>query len=537
MITGDPVNVAARLEQAAGDTETLIGALTYKLVADAVDVEEVEPLTLKGKAAPVAAYRLVGLRTVDAAPTVQQQLVGRGTSSTSCWRCSTRSRRAAQPQTMLVLGEAGVGKTRLLDEFVGAAAAEALVLRGRCLSYGEGITFWPLVEALRSGAGVTDADDAATAFGKLQAFAGLTDVGVVDRVASMIGLSDATFPLADLFWGFRRLLENISRRRPVVLLIEDLHWAEPALHDLLESLSSSDFSAGALTVCSARTELLESRPELADTRPAITLGRLGESETAAMVEAWLGGPLDAAGLTRIVEASSGNPLFTRQLLSMLHDDGLLIEDDGSWVFASLPSGWLPPTIHALLSARIDRLSTEDRRVVDPAAVIGHIFALAAVAELADGADPGDVEQRADELERTQFLQRAAEQDGIDFRAFHHIFIRDSVYESLLKRQRASCTSASSNGPTASTATARSSTRRFWATTSSRRIGSSPSSLRPTTTCGNSGPTLRAVCNRRAPVRSFVVTCRRPPICCGAPTTSCRPRRRSGSRSHPTWVRR
>jgi hypothetical protein len=125
----------------------------------------------------------------------------------------------------------------------------------------------------------------------------------------MIGLSDATFPLADLFWGFRRLLENVSRRRPVVLLIEDLHWAEPTLHDLLESLSSSDFSAGTLTVCSGRTELLESRPELA-TAPAITLGRLGESETAAMIEAWLGGPLDAAGLARIVGASSGNPLFT-----------------------------------------------------------------------------------------------------------------------------------------------------------------------------------------------------------------------------------
>jgi predicted ATPase len=436
LITGDPVNVAARLEQAAGDTETLIGELTYKLVADAVDVEEVEPLTLKGKAAPVAAYRLVGLRTVEAAPTVQQQLVGRRHELDELLALLDEVAASSTPQTMLVLGEAGVGKTRLLDEFVGAAAAEALVLRGRCLSYGEGITFWPLVEALRSGAGVTDADDAAAAFGKLQAFAGLTDVGVVDRVASMIGLSDATFPLADLFWGFRRLLENISRRRPVVLLIEDLHWAEPTLHDLLESLSSSDFSAGALTVCSARTELLESRPELA-TAPAITLGRLGESETAAMVEAWLGGPLDAAGLTRIVAASSGNPLFTRQLLSMLHDDGLLIEEDGSWVLASLPSGWLPPTIHALLSARIDRLSTEDRRVVDPASVIGHIFALAAVAELADGADPGDVEQRADELERTQFLQRAAEQDGIDFRAFHHIFIRDSVYESLLKRQRAS----------------------------------------------------------------------------------------------------
>ncbi len=122
---------------------------------------------------------------------------------------------------------------------------------------------------------------------------------------------------------------------------------------------------------------------------------------------------------------------------MLADDGLLIEEADGWVLAALPAGWLPPTIHALLSARIDRLAAEDRRVLDPASVIGHIFPLAAVAELADGAAPGEVGERADELERTQFLRRAAEQDGIDFRAFHHIFIRDSVYESLLKRQRAS----------------------------------------------------------------------------------------------------
>jgi len=169
----------------------------------------------------------------------------------------------------------------------------------------------------------------------------------------------------------------------------------------------------------------------------IRLGRLDERETVAMVESWLGGPLDADGLARIVESSSGNPLFARQLLSMLSDDGLLIRDGEGWTLASLPAGWLPPTIHALLSARIDRLASEDRRVLDPASVIGHIFPLAAVVALAEQAAPDEVARRADELERTQFLQRALEQDGVDFRAFHHIFIRDSVYESLLKRERAS----------------------------------------------------------------------------------------------------
>jgi len=157
------ISVERALEQAAGDTETLIGELTYKLVADAVEVEEVEPLTLKGKAAPVAAYRLISVRAPDAAAvSTQHELVGRRQELDELLALLDEVTLAGSPQTVLVLGEAGVGKTRLLDEFV-SAATDTLVLRGRCLSYGEGITFWPIVEALRLGAGVTDADDAATA--------------------------------------------------------------------------------------------------------------------------------------------------------------------------------------------------------------------------------------------------------------------------------------------------------------------------------------------------------------------------------------
>jgi len=163
LITGDPVNVAARLEQAAGDTETLIGELTYKLVANDVDVEAVEPLTLKGKAAPVAAYRLIGVRATDTASVSTWELVGRRRELDELLALLDQVTASGAPHTVLVLGEAGVGKTRLLDELVKDAATDALVLRGRCLSYGEGITFWPIVEALRQGAGITDADDAATA--------------------------------------------------------------------------------------------------------------------------------------------------------------------------------------------------------------------------------------------------------------------------------------------------------------------------------------------------------------------------------------
>jgi class 3 adenylate cyclase/tetratricopeptide (TPR) repeat protein len=436
LVTGDPVNVAARLEQAAGDTETLIGALTYRLVEGSVVVEEVEPLTLKGKSAPVAAYRLVDVRAPNGNGAVPHRaLLGRRVELQILVDLLGESATRPTPRTMLVIGEAGVGKTRLVDEFAGVASERALVLRGRCLSYGEGITFWPIVEALRNAASIVDEDDAATASRKLREFIGEdADLEMVDRVSSTLGLGTTTYPVAEIFFGLRRLIEWFAVERPVVLVIEDLHWAEPTLHDLLDSLATAGTAAGAMILATARTDVLEKRPSLAGV-PSLTLDRLGAEETAAMIEELLGGPLDKTGLERIVEASSGNPLFAQQLISMLRDEGQLVPEGDGWLLSALPEGWLPPTIHALLSSRIDRLERAARSVLDPAAVIGHIFPLPAVAEMVDQLTMPDVTTQADELVRTQFLTLAPERDD-DFRAFHHVFIRDSVYESLLKRQRA-----------------------------------------------------------------------------------------------------
>src|SRR6478672_5681531 len=411
LITGDPVNVAARLEQAAGDTETLIGALTYRLVAGSVVVEEVEPLTLKGKSAPVAAYRLVDVRAPNGdGPTVHRELVGRRAELEGLLSLIDESAAHPVPQTLLVVGEAGVGKTRLLDELTASVAGRALVLRGRCLSYGEGITFWPIVEALRNAATIMDGDDAASALAKLREFIGAADEEVIDRVASTLGLGVTTYPVAEIFLGFSRLLEWFARERPVVLVIEDLHWAEPTLHDLLDSLRTAETAAGAAIISTGRTDVLERRPELADT-PSIHLERLGAEETSAMVEELLGGSLDRLGLERIVEASSGNPLFTQQLVSMLRDEGQLVPEGDGWRLSTLPEGWLPPTIHALLSARIDRLEPPARSVLDPASVIGQIFPLPAIVEMVATLTVNDVVASADELTRTQFLTLAPEREG------------------------------------------------------------------------------------------------------------------------------
>jgi len=437
LVTGDAVNVAARLEQAAGDTETLLGELTYRLVRGVVTVEELEPLTLKGKAETVPAFRLLGVRDAFANDplTARQALVGRSGEVDTLQHALEEVVASGRTSSMLVLGEAGVGKTRLIDEFAITAGATALVLRGRCLSYGDGITFWPLIEAIRTAAGVENGDQAVTALAKLESLVGRMNADVTERLASLMGLSETTYALPEVFWSIRRLLEILAQRRPVVLVIEDLHWAEPTLHDLLSSLVRDSTEAAALVVSAARPDVLERYPQLADTR-SLTLNRLSVDETGALVAAMLDGPVAAAGLARIAEAADGNPLFAQQLVSMLRENGQLEPVDGEWRIVSLPSDWVPPTINALLSARIDRLERENRAVLEPASVVGHLFPIAAVTELSDDFVKSEVPRRVDWLTENWYLQAPTDRPVDEFRQFHHIFIRDSVYESLLKRQRA-----------------------------------------------------------------------------------------------------
>ena len=435
LVTGDAVNVAARLEQAAGDTETLIGELTYRLVRGVVEVEAVEPLTLKGKSEPVPAYRLVSIGDAFAnEPLAQRQaLVGRTAEVERLLAGLEEAIATGTARNVLVVGEAGVGKTRLLDEAMGAFG-QARVLRGRCLSYGEGITFWPLIEALRSASLVEDGDSNATAVSKLGALVGAGHSDVIDRLSALMGLSELPFPLTELFWAFRRLLELLAAKGPVVLLIEDLHWAEPTFHDLLDSVA--EMEAAVFTVAAARPDVLERRPSLAE-GTIVKLERLTHGETAEMIETLLGAPLAEEGLTQIVSASDGNPLYAQQLVAVLQEDGSLQFQDGCWQLAALPTGWVPPTIYALLSARIDNLQREDRAVLDPASVIGHVFPAAAVNHLSEEFVRGQVDERMERLTALQYLQAATDHRSEErLHQFHHIFLRDSVYETLLKRQRA-----------------------------------------------------------------------------------------------------
>ena len=438
LVTGDAVNVAARLEQAAGAQEVLLGDLTYRLVRDFVDVEEVEPLELKGKSEPVPAYRLVGVREVgERAMRLDAPMVGRDAeleSLRSALRCSTDDGRC---RLVTVIGEAGVGKSRLIDEFIRSVEGEASVLRGRCLPYGDGITFWPLAEAVRHAADIAERDSMESAEQKLAALA--EDDEVAARVASAIGLSSAPFPVQELVWGARKLLETIARRQPLVVVFDDIHWAEATFLELIEHIVDTTRETPLLLVCPTRHELLERLPEWSTGEGAqrIELAPLTGDQTAEVAEHLLGeAGLDEEVRARIVAAAEGNPLFVEQLLSMLVDEGLIHFEDGAWrATEAIEQVAVPPTIQALLASRLDRLETDERAVIEPAAVVGQVFRRDAITYLAP--EHVQVPVKLASLSDKQFVlpdrTRTEEEDAYKF---HHILIRDTTYDGILKRARA-----------------------------------------------------------------------------------------------------
>ena len=234
LVTGDAVNVAARLEQAAPETQILLGEPTYRLVRDAVVVEEMEPLPLKGKTEPVAAYRLVAVRGSEAIPRhLDAPMIGRGQELGQLLDAFRDVNRLRRPRVVTILGDAGVGKSRLIGEFLARVSKQAGVVHGRCLSYGEGITFWPLGDIVRGAAGISDEDSSDQAYAKVAALLSQEPLAA-ERVAAAIGLTAASYELNETFWAARRLFESMAVERPLVIHFEDIHWAEPTFLELIE---------------------------------------------------------------------------------------------------------------------------------------------------------------------------------------------------------------------------------------------------------------------------------------------------------------
>jgi class 3 adenylate cyclase/tetratricopeptide (TPR) repeat protein len=444
LVTGDAVNVAARLEQAAGPGEVLLGGATYLLLRDAVEVEPVDLPDLKGKAERVDAFRLV--RVLEDVPGharhLDSEMVGRRRELEMLERALDRAVTERTSHLFTLLGPAGVGKSRLVQEFVTNLVTNADVLRGRCLSYGEGITYFPLIEIVQAAAGVERGDDLTAARGKL---ARLAD-GIEDRdrvVALVAGLLAWDEPVAaeDAQWGVRKMFEHLARDRPVVIVFDDIHWAEPALLDLIEHVADRARDAPLLIVCVARPELLELRPGWAGGKlnaTSILLEPLAGDEVARLVDNLLGrAAIPDDTLARIMDAADGNPLFVEEMLGMLIDDGILRLDEGVWRAEDLAQITVPPTIQLLLAARLDRLDAEERAVIERGAVEGKVFHSGAVTTLAPESLRAKIPSCLLALARKELIRPdRAEFAGEDAFRFRHLLIRDAAYQAMPKEKRA-----------------------------------------------------------------------------------------------------
>ncbi|HEV8564194.1 MAG TPA: adenylate/guanylate cyclase domain-containing protein [Actinomycetota bacterium] len=442
LVTGDTVNVSARLEQAAPAMGVLIGESTYRLVKDAVEVEPVEPLELKGKAERVPAYRL--LRVVSGhgyARRMDSPIVGRVAELGVLEDSLARATETGRCHLVTAFGPAGVGKSRLLGEFLGRAGGSASTLRGRVLPYGNGITYWPIAEVVHEAAGIDEDDAVDAARAKLAVLLGPDAASVVERLEATIGLTTADVPVAESIWSVRRFLEILAARRSLVVQIDDIHWAEPTLLELLQDLRES-VEGAALIVCSSRLDLLEEHPawgEESERARAIVLEPLSAEESAQVIEHLLGdAAIHADVLDRVITTSEGNPLFVEQMLSMLIDDGVLVQEEGRWVpTAPVDAIEMPPTISALLSARLDRLGVPDRATIERSAVIGQVFYHGAVHALL----PEPLRDHLPESLRSLVTKELIRSDESAFHGeetyrFLHILIRDAAYRGLLKRSRA-----------------------------------------------------------------------------------------------------
>ena len=444
--TGDAVNTAARLEQHAAPGEILLGEPTYALVRQAVRVEAVAPIDAKGKASPVTAYRLLGVFDVtrDAGRRLDSPLVGRDHELQLAEEAFARLARERSCHLFTIFGSAGVGKSRLTQEVLGRVETRATVCRGRCLPYGRGITFWPLAEIVHDLAGLTGDETPADVQTKITKLVegDPSERVIAERVAGLIGLGDASTITEEAFWAVRKMFESLGRDRPLVVIFDDIHWAEPTLLDLIENIADWANDSAIMLLCLARPELLEARPGWAGGKvnaSSIRLEPLQEDESATLIANLLGGlNLPAAVLGRINEASGGTPLFVEEMIGILVDDGMLVLEEGAWkVSTAIDNVPVPPTITALLAARIDRLSAPERRTVEAASVVGKEFWFDSVNALIPEPERAATSQAVMSLVRKDvFRPDRSHVGGEDAYRFRHILIRNAAYNGISKSERA-----------------------------------------------------------------------------------------------------
>jgi class 3 adenylate cyclase/tetratricopeptide (TPR) repeat protein len=442
LAAGDAVNVAARLEQAAGVDEILIGSETYQLVRDAIIADRLDPLAVKGKAEPLSVFRVekVDPTASGFARRLDAPIVGRQRELSLLVGAFDRAVSDHASHLFTVLGVGGVGKSRLIEAFVVELGDRATVMRGRCLPYGDGITFLPVVQGIQQVVGLTGAEDA-DARDKLAALMGDDDRAerVARQVGDVLGIPGGEATPEETLWAIRLLLEAIARQRPLVFLIDDLQWAEPTMLQLVEHIADWSTDAPILLACMARPELLEQRPDWAGGKhnaTSITLEPLSDEECATLVANLLASDDVAPEVrARIAAAAEGHPLFAEELIGILIDEGRLRLDGDVWrPIGDLTDLKVPPTTSALLAARIDGLRPDDRSLLMAASIMGQTFYREALSVLVGDLD---VAAHLASLMRKQFVRpERSDLPGVEALAFRHLLIRDAAYEGLTKAARA-----------------------------------------------------------------------------------------------------
>ena len=447
MVSGDVVNTASRLQTAAPVGGILVGETTYRATAGALEYRAVTAVEAKGKREPVPAWEVVGLR--EQAGRAATPLVGREPELIQLLDALARVREERGPQLVSLVGVPGIGKTRLARELVLAIQADpgsASWLLGRCLPYGDGVSFIALAEMARSVADILTSDSrdeaAAKLRGALEALPGDLDTRWLEaHLRPLVGLERETAQGGeDSFGAWRRFFEALAEPRPLVLVFEDLHWADPGVLDFVDHLVDWASGVPLLVLCTARPELLERRPGWAGGKRnaiTITLSPLSNEETGDLVAALLGESELPAGVTeRLLSHAGGNPLYAEEYARMLVERGFLVRENGSWRLAQ-PELPLPESVQGTIAARVDALPADEKAVLQQAAVVGKVFWLGAVAALAD-TERDSAERLLHALERKEFVRRerrSSVADDVQY-TFRHVLVRDVAYGQLPRARRA-----------------------------------------------------------------------------------------------------
>ena len=450
MLTGDAVNTAARLQSAAAPGSVVVGPAVFASTKDVIDYGDPEPLELKGKAGPVPAWRALRVkarRRGERPPLgLESRLVGRDEELAVLKQTLQRVESEGRPALVTVLGTAGVGKSRLAWEFAKYVEGLPQVLywrRGRSLAYGN-VSYSALADAVKSQCEVLEDDPPEVVVEKVDHAVKelFGDLEVAPHVLALVGgRTEQRLAREDLFDAWRRFLERMAARYPLVLALEDLHWADAGLLDFVDHLA--DWATGPILILTlARPELLETRPGWGGGKrnyAAIYLDPLSETECEAMVEDLLSSDLPESVKRLVAERSEGNPLYAEEIVRMLIDRGVLRATEASrWELAQpVDEVEVPRSIQALIAARLDTLPSEEKALLQDAAVAGRIFWLGAVAALSER-PPADVRDAIGRLRVKEIVtprEPPVFSGELEF-AFRHVLIRDVAYESLPKLRRA-----------------------------------------------------------------------------------------------------